>query len=158
MRRCRFLLLFTFFVLLLNAGCTLSGSYVSDPTPSPKGNAIVNTARTQIGKPYKWGGTTPSTGFDCSGYVYWAYQQNGVKVPRSTGEQANAGKTVGRSALRPGDIVVFSPRWQASKHTGIYCGKGKFLHSPKSGSRIREEAIDAKHWIDCFDGGRRLFD
>jgi len=151
-------LLFLFAVLLLGAGCTLSASYVPDPTPSPRGEAVVQSARTQIGKPYKWGGISPKTGFDCSGYVYWAYQQNGIKVPRSTADQAKVGRTVPRSGLRPGDIVVFSPRWQRSKHTGIYSGKGKFLHSPKTGSRIREDSIDAKHWIECFDNGRRLFD
>lgn len=150
-------LLLVFSVLLLATGCTMSGSY-ADPTPSPKGDAIVKTARTQIGKPYKWGGTSPKTGFDCSGFVYWSYQQNGVKVPRNTADQAKAGRSVPRSGLRPGDIVVFSPRWQRSKHTGIYSGKGKFLHSPKTGSRLREDSIDAKHWIECFDNGRRLFD
>ena len=143
--------------ILLGSGCTFGGGY-ADSTRSQKGDAIVQTARTQMGKPYKWGGDSPGEGFDCSGYVYWAYRQNGVSAPRNSSEQARAGREVGRKALRPGDIVIFSPRWQRSKHTGIYSGGGKFLHSPKKGSYIREDSIDAKHWIECFDSGRRLFD
>ena len=141
----------------LGSGCTFGGGY-SDSMRSQKGDAIVQTARAQEGKPYRWGGSSPGEGFDCSGYVYWVYRQNGVKVPRNSSEQARAGREVGRKALRPGDVVVFSPRWQKSKHTGIYSGGGKFLHSPKKGSCIREDSIDAKHWIECFDSGRRLFD
>ncbi|MBQ4132193.1 MAG: C40 family peptidase [Desulfovibrionaceae bacterium] len=143
-------------LLLLSTGCTLSGAHFEDGGSSAAGEAIVQTARTQLGKPYKWGGCSPRDGFDCSGYVYWVYQQHGIDVPRNSSGQADAGDEVGRSALRPGDIVVFSPRWQSGLHTGIYSGRGKFLHSPKTGSTIREDKITDSHWADCFVNGRRL--
>ena len=141
--------------LLFATGCTLSGSV--DPAPyNPRGEAIVQTARAQVGKPYKWGGCSPKDGFDCSGYVFWVYQQHGIKVPRTSSDQARVGGQVARSALQPGDIVVFAPKWQSGLHTGIYSGKNRFLHSPKSGSRIREDKLSDKHWSDCFVSGRRV--
>ena len=152
---CWIRLLFLFCLLLSAAACTLSGAHI-DGGSSVAGESLVRTARTQLGKAYKWGGCSPKDGFDCSGYVYWVYQQHGIKVPRHSSGQAKAGKSVGRSALRPGDIVVFSPRWQKGLHTGIYSGRGRFLHSPKTGSRVREDQITDQHWANSFVSGRRL--
>lgn len=151
-----FRLLFVLSLLIFGAGCTLGGGAYDTDWDDGKGNQIVKTARTQVGKPYKWGGSTPRAGFDCSGLVYWAYQQNDIKVPRMTKDQAYVGKEISRSALKPGDIVVFSPKWQKGKHTGIYSGRGKFIHSPKKGSRVREESMDINYWRKCFDSGRRV--
>lgn len=148
---------FVLCLLMLTVGCTLSGAYIEDGGgSSAAGEAIVKTARAQLGQPYKWGGCSPSEGFDCSGYVYWVFRQHGIKVPRTSSGQAKAGSAVARSALRAGDIVVFAPKWQKGLHTGIYSGKGKFLHSPKTGSTIREDAVTDRHWANCFVSGRRL--
>lgn len=148
-------MLFIFSLLSFGSGCTLSGGYDTE-RDGGKGYRIVKTARTQIGKPYKWGGSTPQKGFDCSGLVYWAYQQHGIKVPRVTIGQASVGRSVSRRELLPGDIVAFSPKWQRGKHTGIYTGRGKFIHSPKKGARVREESIDVAYWRNCFNNGRRV--
>ena len=136
------------------SGCTMSGSAGNASFNSVKGEKIVKTARAVTGTPYCWGGDNPSQGFDCSGYVYWVYKQNGYTVPRTAAQQANAGTSISRGNLRAGDIVVFNPNW--GKHTGIYTGRKTFLHSPKSGSKVREESLEVPYWSKIFAGGRRI--
>ncbi|MDR2503980.1 MAG: C40 family peptidase [Deltaproteobacteria bacterium] len=118
------------------------------------GTSVVRVARSQTGVPYRSGGTTPQRGFDCSGLIYWVYQQHGVSVPRVAKSQALFGDRVNAGALRPGDIVAF--RVNGDYHTGIYSGNGKFIHSPKPGSKVREESINTNYWSDRFVGGRRV--
>ncbi len=120
------------------------------------GPAVVATARTQIGKPYKYGGASPRTGFDCSGLIVWSFKQHGVAVPRLAKDQAKYGRAVKRSQLKPGDIVVFRISGRAGYHTGIYSGNGKFVHSPSSGKRIREESMSAVYWKRRYVSARRI--
>lgn len=147
--KCLFIIVF----LALINGCTFSGGGNAG-FDSVKGERIVQTARTVTGTPYCWGGTSPSQGFDCSGYVFWVYKQHGYNLPRTAAEQAKAGTSVSKSNLRAGDIVVFTPSW--GKHTGIYTGRKTFLHSPKSGSRVKEESLETPYWSRVFVGGRRI--
>ena len=141
-------------LLLPVFGCALH------PTPDLpgggkiSGSAISKTALGTIGTRYVYGGNNPSTGFDCSGLVSWSYGRNGVKLPRTTREQSAVGTAVARDKLRPGDLVVFSI--SSGLHTGIYTGKGKFVHSPGRGKTVREDAIDAKYWKSRFIAGRRV--
>lgn len=124
-------------------------------TPAEKAKAaLVNTARTQIGTPYRRGGQKPG-GFDCSGLVMWTYNQHGIKVPRTTAEQMRAGQKVSINALQAGDILVF--RTRSGLHTGIYTGRGTFIHSPSSGSRVREDKLGSEYWAKAFREGRRIF-
>lgn len=149
-------LLLLFVALLSLQGCGKSRVSADAPTRYGKlsGAAVVKTARTQIGKPYKFGGNSPKTGFDCSGLIVWSYKQYGVKVPRRAVEQAKHGKVVKKSALRQGDIVVF--RISRTWHTGIYSGAGKFIHSPSSGKRIREDNIHSEYWKRRYYSARRI--
>ncbi len=142
-------------LLFLFAGCAGQQIVEDDSASREKGLQIVKTARSMLGKPYCWGGESPSCGFDCSGYVCWVYNQHGYNLPRTAEEQASCGSSISRSNLRAGDIVVFRPSW-FSKHTGIYTGDNSFLHSPKSGSYIKEEPLDAPHWQKYFVEGRRI--
>ena len=105
------------------------------------------TARSQIGAHYRLGGTTPK-GFDCSGLIWWAYRQHGINVPRVTDAQAKAGYGVGRGiAMRPGDILVFDTnRGRTGLHTALYTGNGRFVHSPTSGKRVREDSLAQEYW------------
>ena len=119
------------------------------------GAAIAASARSQLGKPYVRGGISPQYGFDCSGLVYWACAQNGVNVPRMTRDQAKAGQSIERSALRPGDIVVFKTSW-TGYHTGIYLGQGRFVHSPKPRTRVRIDSMQQEYWKDHYVTGRRV--
>lgn len=101
---------------------------------------IVRTASSQEGKQYRMGGASPSRGFDCSGLIWWAYRQNGLKVPRVTVDQARAGYAVPKSSPRPGDIMVFrTSRGPRGLHTGIYAGNNTFIHSPSRGKTVRRE-------------------
>ena len=142
---------------LLAEGC--GKSKISAPGGSPRarsGSAVVATAKTQIGKPYKYGGVSPKTGFDCSGLIVWSYKQHGVAVPRQAQAQASCGKVVKKSQLQLGDIVVFRISSRSGYHTGIYSGKGKFVHSPSSGKRIREDSINADYWKRRYVSARRV--
>lgn len=115
---------------------------------------ILGTAYTQWGKPYRFGGNSPQTGFDCAGFVQWVYGQHGIKLPRMSTEQMRLGTPVTRADLKPGDLVFYY-EWR-NVHVGIYAGNGKFIDSPRTGFRIGEmEAFDAYH-AACFMGGRRL--
>ncbi|WP_280250258.1 NlpC/P60 family protein [Nocardia abscessus] len=95
------------------------------PVPSVFGLGALAAATTQIGKPYEWGGTGPSS-WDCSGLVQWAYRQVGVSIPRTTWQQAKAGTPVPRAALSPGDVVVLN---SDGSHVGLYAGGGQVLNA-----------------------------
>ena len=120
-----------------------------------RGADIAATAKSQLGKPYRRGGISPRQGFDCSGLVYWACAQHGIAVPRTSKEQADVGHKVTRSALRPGDIVVFKSLW-SGYHSGIYLGQGRFIHSPRPKTRVRIESLDLDYWKKRFVEGRRV--
>lgn len=108
----------------------------------PHGVNVVRTATTQLGKPYRLGGASPRSGFDCSGLIYWSFGQNGITVPRVTSSQAKVGTKVAINRLQPGDIVVFRTKNAPNGlHTGIYVGSGRFIHSPNSRSRVRVDDL-----------------
>ncbi len=151
---CLFRLLLTAFcaVLLFGCGKDTESSY---PYADSRGEAIAASARSQIGRPYCRGGISPQSGFDCSGLVYWACARNGISVPRVSDDQANAGRKIDRSDLRPGDIVVFKVSW-FDYHTGIYVGGGRFVHSPKPRTRVRLDSLDHVYWKKHYVTGRRV--
>jgi cell wall-associated NlpC family hydrolase len=167
---CAGLLLFLF--LLSSCGLTVgNGPYLSERNTARRedkvfqrdssffnrnsaSSRIVSTARAQTGLPYHSGGTSPQSGFDCSGLVLWVYRQHGINVPRLAKAQAFFGRPVGAGELQPGDIVAF--RLNGGYHTGIYSGNGNFVHSPSTGSRVREESININYWRRNFIGGRRI--
>jgi len=143
--------------LFFSAGCGHRRVSTGAPGKTTQGSRVADTAVTQIGKPYRAGGSSPQRGFDCSGLVYWAYAQHGIKVPRATPEQSRAGRTVSRSGLMPGDIVVFKESSGPNKlHTGIYTGNNNFVHSPNSRSSVRIDSLNAAHWRRAFISGRRI--
>ncbi|MDR1360503.1 MAG: C40 family peptidase [Deltaproteobacteria bacterium] len=149
----RLLLGFSFLLLLVLDGCA---KYSPPPTGTASGRQICDTARSNLGVRYKTGGTLPSTGFDCSGLIQWTFAQYGIPVPRTTREQAKTGLDVAKKNLRPGDLVVFKISGRNNLHTGIYTGNGKFIHSPGTGKRVREEALDSKYWKSRFLTARRM--
>ncbi len=158
LHRC-LLLLILFAALLMMAGCgkqTYRPSYTQQSNMAAgSGAAIAATAKSQLGRPYVSGGSTPSKGFDCSGLVYWACARNGIAVPRISRDQASVGQRIPRSSLRPGDIVVFRiPR--SGYHTGIYIGQNNFVHSPKPRSRVRIESLSVNYWDRYYVTARRV--
>nr|MCR5258679.1 C40 family peptidase [Desulfovibrio sp.] len=124
----------------------------NDPTVSGK---VLRRAHSAIGTPYVWGGVKPG-GFDCSGLVQWAYRGAGVRLPRTAAEQKEVGFAIrDLSQMRPGDIVAFR-RAHGGYHTGIYIGDGKFIHAPRTNTRVRIESMESGFFKTHFVGARRV--
>jgi len=118
---------------------------------------LVVTAIGFLGVPYRRGGNTVETGFDCSGFVRAMYTQTvGHLLPRRAEEQAAATQKIDRSELKPGDLVFFKTMRRAFSHVGIYVGEGKFIHSPKPGAQVRVEDMSGSYWQRRFSGARRV--
>ncbi|MEV6160414.1 NlpC/P60 family protein [Streptomyces sp. NPDC052052] len=115
---------------------------------SARGAAALNAAATQQGKPYVSGGTGPNS-YDCSGLTQWAYAQAGVQISRTTYTQINEGTQIGRSALKPGDLVFFNN----TSHVALYAGNNTVLHAPKPGAVVRYESMNT---IGTFQVGVRI--
>ena len=114
-------------------------------------NAVTSYAAAFLGTPYLWGGTSPSTGFDCSGFTQYVYKYFEVSIGRSTGDQINSGVGVSKGKLMPGDLVFFGSS-NNPRHTGIYVGNNKYIHSPRTGDVIKISAMTRGDFI----GGRRV--
>jgi cell wall-associated NlpC family hydrolase len=139
----------------LLGGCSSMGSGARLRGGIP-GDKLLATARKALGVNYKYGGTSPREGLDCSGLVHWAFQQNGVKVPRSTGLLYAEGSRVKKQDLLPGDLVFFDISGFGPSHVGIYAGNGRMIHAPSTGGKVREESMEIKYWVKRFLGARRL--
>ena len=124
---------------------------------SHKASELVVTALGFLGVPYRMGGNTAETGFDCSGFVRAMYQQTvGLILPRKAEQQAAATEKIERGDLQPGDLVFFNTLKRAFSHVGIYVGEGKFIHSPRPGAEVRVENMGMSYWNHRFDGARRV--
>ncbi|WP_432021711.1 NlpC/P60 family protein [Streptomyces parvus] len=115
---------------------------------SGRGAAALSAAATQIGKPYVSGGSGPNS-YDCSGLTQWAFAQAGVSITRTTYTQQNDGQRIGRSQLKPGDLVFFN----GLSHVGFYAGNNQILHAPKPGTVVRYESMD---YMGTFQFGVRI--
>lgn len=126
-------------------------------TVGHKASELVVNALGFLGVPYRMGGNTVESGFDCSGFVRAMYQQTvGLILPRKAEQQAAATEKIERSDLQPGDLVFFNTLKRAFSHVGIYVGEGKFIHSPKPGGEVRVENMSVSYWNHRFDGARRV--
>ena len=118
---------------------------------------LVLNAMGFMGIPYRWGGATPETGFDCSGFVQFVFRQaTGVLLPRSSFEQIRQGVSVMRDELMPGDLVFFNTMRATASHVGIYIGENRFIHSPSRGKTVEIGDITSGYWQARYDGARRL--
>ena len=122
-----------------------------------KASELVVDAMGFLGVPYKRGGNTAESGFDCSGFVRAMYEQSvGLLLPRRAEQQAAATQRIDKHELQPGDLVFFNTMRRAFSHVGIYVGDGKFIHSPKPGAEVRVESMGVSYWQSRFDGARRV--
>jgi len=101
-----------------------------------------------VGTPYRFGGNTPESGFDCSGLIAYVYKtQAGVQTPRTVAQLQNWGQSIAPTDLRSGDLVLFSKSPSGvPHHAGIYVGKGRFVHAPSTGGDVRLDPLDSKYW------------
>ena len=118
---------------------------------------VVNRALQNIGVPYRFGGSNPASGFDCSGLVNHVYREAlGIALPRTSRQLASVGSPVAESDLRPGDLVFFNTRGAANSHVGIYLGDGRFVHAPRARTLVRIDRLDDPGYVKIFEGARRL--
>jgi len=117
---------------------------------------VMQRAFTLLGTPYRWGGTSPENGFDCSGLVGYVFRTIGIDLPRVSRAMAGEGTPVtDRSALAEGDLVFFGRRGRVD-HVGIYIGDGKFLHAPRTGRDVTVSSLASGYWAQKFLSARRL--
>ncbi len=157
-----------FLSILATAACATSGAtprpFPGSSYPVPEsvgppitlpGESIAVTALGLRGVRYRNGGADPS-GFDCSGFVKYVFEQHGLALPRSVAEQFQLGADVAPGTIQPGDLVFFSTVAPGASHVGIAVGSAEFVHAPSSNGVVRSERIDAGYWAARLVGARRV--
>jgi cell wall-associated NlpC family hydrolase len=124
---------------------------------STKATGMVVQAMDLLGVPYRRGGSSESSGFDCSGFVRHLYEKSvGQLLPRRAEEQARTTEVIERDELKPGDLVFFNTMKRAFSHVGIYVGDGKFIHAPRAGKSVKVDDMRSAYWQKRFNGARRV--
>lgn len=137
-------------------GAYLSASEKVSRSPAHS-RSLASTALNYLGIKYRFGGDSPTQGFDCSGLVRYAAEKSlGLKLPRRSSEIARLGESVKQNDLKRGDLVFFNTRGHRFSHVGIYLGDGKFVHAPSSGAAVRVEDMNIGYWKKRYNGARRL--
>ncbi|MFS8137893.1 MAG: C40 family peptidase [Thermomonas sp.] len=128
------------------------------PADPVRANAVLMRAISLVGTPYRYGGNTPESGFDCSGLVNYVYRDMlDLRLPRTSRDlAAMQGSRIAPAKLASGDLVFFGNAGQVS-HVGIYVGEGRFVHAPNSGGTVRLDRLDGSWWREHYSGARRLF-
>ena len=131
---------------------------LAPPEPEPlTTRELVMQAFGYLGIPYKYGGSSPATGFDCSGLVrYVVSQAIGLVLPRDARSISEIGADVSTEELQPGDLVFFNTMRRPYSHVGIYVGDRRFIHAPATGGAVELVNMGASYWQSRFDGARRL--
>lgn len=120
-------------------------------------NHLLSKANELIGTPYRNGGMSPLTGFDCSGFVGYLFRTNlAMNLPRSSKDMSHVGDKVDKNELKPGDLLFFNTVKRGISHVGIYVGDGKFIHSPWHGSSVEVAYLGIKYWTKRFAIAKRL--
>jgi cell wall-associated NlpC family hydrolase len=128
----------------------------SAPSTSSRVKTVLQRAFALLGTPYRWGGTSPERGFDCSGLVGYVFRTIGIELPRVSRAMVNEGTPVSdRTALAEGDLVFFGRRGRVD-HVGIYIGEGKFLHAPRTGRDVTVSSLSNGYWSQKYLEARRL--
>ncbi|MEY4480981.1 MAG: hypothetical protein RIQ84_143 [Pseudomonadota bacterium] len=119
--------------------------------------SLIDNAMQLIGVRYRWGGNTPQSGLDCSGFVRYVFNDTfGFLLPRKSAQMSKVGMEVGKEELRPGDLVFFNTMRHAFSHVGIYVGDNKFIHAPSRGKSIRVDDMTKVYWEKRYNGARRM--
>jgi cell wall-associated NlpC family hydrolase len=122
-----------------------------------KAQEVLMNAFSLTGIKYKYGGKSPETGFDCSGFVSYVFRNAAnLTLPATARAISQIGKTVRKDELQPGDLVFFNTLKSAFSHVGIYVGDNKFIHAPRTGAAVRVESMQSSYWSSRFNGGQRL--
>ena len=120
---------------------------------------LVTTAMGLLGVPYRRGGNSAETGFDCSGFVRSIYSQTvGMVLPRRAVEQAAATQTIDKKELKPGDLVFFNTMRRTFSHVGIYIGDARFIHAPSTNGKVRIDRLADRYYAQRYEAARTFFD
>jgi hypothetical protein len=143
---------------LLAVGCASKGFRDKGDwaTVGPERRAVLSSAVAMLGQPYRYGGSAPGQGFDCSGLVYYTHDRAALPVPRTSSEQQRRARPKDSDELTPGDLVFFRTRLTPS-HVGIYLGKGQFVHAPYSGEAVRTENLLEGYWRERYVGAGHFY-
>lgn len=118
---------------------------------------LAKTAQSYLGAPLKRGGSSPEEGFDCTGYVFYVYQEAaGITLPRKSHDQVQMGAAISPISLQPGDLVYFKVEGIRSLHVGLYLGEGRFIHAPSTNGTVEVDSLGTEHWRLRFLGARRI--
>lgn len=118
---------------------------------------VLMRALTLSGLEYKYGGRSPETGFDCSGFVQYVFRQAAhIALPPNARSISELGRAVSRDELQPGDLVFFSTIQSAISHVGIYMGNNRFIHAPRAGGKVRIDSINSSYWNTRYRGAKRM--
>lgn len=134
-------------------------TYSPFPTLSGSADDVLISAIGLVGTPYRYGGNTPDSGFDCSGLIGYVYRNSaGINLPRSTREMIQLrAPNVGRDQLQSGDLVFFATSGGGQvSHAGIYVGEGRFVHAPSSGGTVRLDFLSQAYWQKSYLGAKRV--
>lgn len=162
--------------LLLSTGLLLGVSASAEQTVEPTANTVSTVSSRlhdfsnraselalraigMIGIHYKYGGTNPDRGLDCSGLVQYVFKEAWNKdLPRTSVEMSRVGQKVDQEDLQPGDLVFYNTLKRGFSHVGIYLGNNQFIHSPSTGGQVRIESMTLTYWKKRFNGARRIHD
>jgi cell wall-associated NlpC family hydrolase len=124
---------------------------------SDRAREVLMNALSLTGTQYKYGGNSPETGFDCSGFVRYVFKQAvSMTLPHSALAISQVGKTVSKNELQPGDLVFFNTLRKTFSHVGIYLGNNRFIHSPSKGGKVRVDSMQDGYWSKNFNGAQRI--
>lgn len=136
-----------------------SPAAVPDAYFSPVAEDVLIRAIGLVGTPYRYGGNTPASGFDCSGLIGFVYRDAaGVSLPRSTREMSMMRvPLIPKNALQPGDLLFFATSGgKTVSHAGIYVGEGRFVHAPSSGGTVRLDTLSSRYWSKTYLSAKRV--
>ena len=147
-------------LLLLLSACSSVRHDAQIATPSDNDEQMSNLAiyaMSLYDTPYRSGGTTRASGFDCSGFVQYVFRNSaGLALPRTSAEMSRVGSAVNADSLKPGDLVFFDTQHSHYSHVGIYVGEYRFLHAPSAGRAIMLSNLHEKYWQSHYEGARRI--
>lgn len=126
---------------------------------SPVAEDVLFRALGLVGTPYRWGGNTPDSGFDCSGLIGYVYRDAaGIALPRSTREMIGIrAPDIDKGALQSGDLVFFATNGGTQvSHAGIYVGEGRFVHAPSTGGTVRLDYLSNSYWQKTYLNAKRV--
>nr|WP_255610869.1 C40 family peptidase [Lysobacter sp. ESA13C] len=129
----------------------------TEPENPGAANAVLMRAISLVGTPYRYGGNTPDSGFDCSGLVNYVYRDMlALSLPRTSRDLASyQGPRIEPMRLAAGDLVFFGSKGNVS-HVGIYVGEGRFVHAPSTGGTVRLDHLDGPYWVSHYSGAKRV--